>query len=271
MGYPTPLPITTKKVADHILIASGPFSRVNALNFGYRMALFRFGNDTVVWSAIPYGKETIDALKIINEDSPAQVTHLVIPDLEHTMAAKSFKAQFPKLKIIAPEGVDLGPEVPIDYKISASIANKVLKRDDLEAVGIKENTILDNFEFVYLPSHKNKELVMYDIKSKILFEADLLFNLGTPEPLEQYSPETGFPKNYYPHSGFSFLTRYMYPDSTVGRCLMNKVAGVSTEPGKSGIKAIYSLDFNQIVMCHGNIISKDAKEAFKKVFADALK
>ena len=74
----------------------------------------------------------------------------------------------------------------------------------------------------------------------------------------------GFPKGFNPHSGWSFITRYLQPYSKVGRFLFRKLVDINHS--KPGLEAIYnSWDFKTIVMCHGNIITKDAKEAFKHV------
>lgn len=279
MGYPTTLQAISRKLTNDIVIASCGFTRVNTLNFGARMALFNYDNSIVVWSAIPYGDEVIKALKLLtgNENEAFNITHLVIPDREHTLAAKSFKAQYPNMKIIAMESVDLGKDCPIDYTFTSKVGNELIdKRILSENIGIQDSVILNNFEFVYLPSHKNKELVMFDKNSKILFEADLLFNLGVPgsvsgkTKLEQFSTATGYPENFKPHLGKSFLTRYLQPHSKVGNWMANKVTKASDSETKKGLKAIYDWDFEKIVMCHGNIIESDAKNAFKSVFKSAL-
>ncbi len=35
------------------------------------------------------------------------MTHLIVPDAEHTMAAKSFGEKFPEIKILAMENVNI--------------------------------------------------------------------------------------------------------------------------------------------------------------------
>lgn len=179
MGYPNPFKTFSRNLTENIVITSGPFTRINTLNFGARMALLRFGEDIVVWSAIPYSEEVEKAITLLN--GKGTITHLIIPDQEHTMAAKSFRAKYPGLKILAPDTVNLGPDTPIDYKVSAPSGNKVLSLANnllSKELGIEPTSPLSNLEFVYLPTHANKELVVYDGKSKILFQADLIFNLG---------------------------------------------------------------------------------------------
>lgn len=268
MVYPNPLKVVSRKLNDNIVVAASGFRRFDKLNFGARMALFNYNNAVIVWSAIPFCDHVNNAIELLTGSPTSEVAYLIIPDKEHTMAAKLFKAQYPLMKIIAMELVDLGPETPIDYVVTEKYGQKLIDKAVLADIGITDPVITDNFEFVYIPTHGNKELVTYDKNSKTVFEADLLFNLRSDEPMEQFSEALGFPKNFFAHSGWSFLTRYMNPDSKVGNFLINKITNTSASAG--GLRAIYSWDFDQIVMCHGNIISKNAKAEFKKVFGKVL-
>ncbi|KGQ89345.1 hypothetical protein MGO_02195 [Candida albicans P76055] len=277
MGYPPNFKIVTKSLTENILLASTAFSRVDKFNFGARMAVFKFpqSNKIILWSPLPYTPQVIEVLtKFTNNtnESNLNIAYVIIPDREHNLAAKSYKEKFPGCKLIGMEGLDEN-SLKLDYKFIKSMGNKVLKNDDLRQIFNDSDSglIVDNFEFVYLPNHANQELVVFDKSSSTLFEADLLFNLGVPGStsgetiLEQYSPELGFPKGFNPHSGWSFITRYLQPYSKVGRFLFRKLVDINHS--KPGLEAIYnSWDFKTIVMCHGNIITKDAKEAFKHVF-----
>lgn len=269
MGYPSPLTVASRKLSENVVVSISGFTRFDRVNFGARMALFKVDNSVVVWSALPLTDDFPKALELLTGKlTAANVSHLIIPDKEHTMAAHAFKAKYPDMKIIAMEGVAKDCTIPVDYEISAAHANKVLDSAVLREIGVAEPAILDNFEFVYLPSHGNRELVMYHKASRTVFEADLLFNLNTAEPMEQFQPATGFPKGYSPFSGWSYVARYMNPESKVGRFLFNKL--VNAQAAAGGLRAIYSWDFDTLVMCHGNIIEKTGKEAFKKVFGGVL-
>lgn len=266
MTYPDPLKVINRKLTEHIVLSASGFKRFNRVNFGARMALFNYDNKIIAWSAMPYSAEVEKALNLLTGEDQNQVSYLVIPDNEHTMAAASFKQNFPDIKIIASSGVDLGAAVPIDFVIREP--HTVVGRSALTELGIEDSAILLNFEFVFLPKHGNQELVMLDKQSKILFEADLLFNLRADQSLEQFSPQLGFPLNYFPFLGWSFVSRFLNPDSSVGRFMFNKL--VKTEESASGLRSIYLWDFDKIVMCHGNIIEKNGREEFKKVFGLVL-
>ncbi|EDK41024.2 hypothetical protein PGUG_05122 [Meyerozyma guilliermondii ATCC 6260] len=275
MTYPSPLKVVSRKLADNIVISSSPFKRSNTLNFGARMALFNYGESIVVWSALPFGSHILEALVLLtgqksSDASSFNVTHLIVPDAEHTMAAKSFKEKFPEIKILAMENVNIGDGIKPDYVVTEKSGNKVLDKSLLSSeLGLTDPPLVDNFEFVYLPTHVNRELVAYEKNSKILFEADLLFNLQ-PKNLEQFSTATGYSSNFNPHSGLSFLTRYLRPESSVGRYMFNKIVKSSDPQAKKGLQAIHSWNFDQIVMCHGNVIEHGAKAQFERVFRSVL-
>ncbi|KAL6450646.1 hypothetical protein SBY92_000892 [Candida maltosa Xu316] len=222
----------------------------------------------ILWSPLPYSTQVID--KIVEftgvPESNLSIDYVIIPDREHNLAGKKYQEIFKDCKLIGMEGIN---NMDIDYKFTSKIGNKVIRGDELKEI-INDEVIYKNFEFVYLPHHANQELVVFNPASKAMFEADLLFNLGVPGSvegkvvLEQYSPELGFPKGFNPHSGWSFVTRYLQPWSKVGGVMFRKLVDVNKS--KSGLEAIYGWDFNTIVMCHGNIITENAKEDFKHVF-----
>lgn len=270
-GYPANFKIVTQSISPNVMLASSAFLRFNKFNFGNRMALFKFNKNIVVWSPLPYGPQVRATLSQFanseTEGGEYNITHVIVPNREHNLAAKSYKTEFPNVKIIAMENI---PDMPTDYLFTSKLGNKVLKGDELASIVGGDEIIVNNFEFVYLPFHQNQELVMYEKSSKAVFEGDLLFNLGVPGltsgkvTLEQFSPETGYPKGFNPHGGWSFMTRYMQPYSKVGGFLFRKL--VNVDKSKPGLEAIYGWNFDKIVMCHGNVLTKDAKEAFKHVF-----
>ncbi|KAI5952444.1 hypothetical protein KGF54_003311 [Candida jiufengensis] len=270
MVYPENFKVVTKSLSNNILLAASPFKRFDKINFGARMAIFKFpstNQDSVIpklilWSPLPYSPQVVNVINEfsgVTSESNLDIAYVIVPDREHNLAAALYKEKFPNTKIIGMEGIE---KVPLDYTFKEKDGNKLISGEVLKEL-INDELIYKNFDFVYLPYHANSELVLFDKNSKVLFEADLLFNLGVPN-LEQFSPQLGYPENYNPHSGFSFLTRYLQPYSKVGVFMFNKL--VNNAKSRKGLEAIYSLDFNTIVMCHGNIITKDAKEAFKHVF-----
>lgn len=264
MQYPEPLNLISRKLTGNIVLASSGFKRLGKINIGARMAIFNNSGSIVVWSPMPHNDEVVEALKLANGGSDDyKVSHLIIPDKEHTLAAKSFKEKYPEMKIIAVEDVDLGDLTPIDYRVTSKYARRILDAEALQEIGITDPVILSYFEFVYLPKHTNKELVMYEKASKTVFEADLLMNLRDDTPMEQ------FPDIKYPFSGWSCIAKYLNPDSMIGSAIFRKFT--NTTASAEGLRAIYSWDFDRMVMCHGNILETGAKKAFHKVFGSVIK
>ncbi|ODQ80144.1 hypothetical protein BABINDRAFT_7622 [Babjeviella inositovora NRRL Y-12698] len=260
MPYHFPLGGTSRQLTPLVTIHSCPFTRGPVIKFGARMALIKLPNtNVVVWSALPYGPEAELCFASIGKH--AKVSNVIIPDFEHTMAARDYVNQFPGVSVVGMEGVDESRVTPLTGgKFTAEHANKVLKGSELAQILKGENAqdLVDNFEFVYVPGHQNHELVMFHPESKTLFEADLLFNIQPKS--EQYG-------NINPTTGLSFIARYLQPYSKVGNWLLSKIIPVS-EGNKQGLAAIASWEFERIVMCHGEVI--EGKQASKLAFDAAF-
>lgn len=261
--YPNPLKAVIRNLTENVVIASTPFTRMSILNFGARMTLFKYDNEIIVWSAIPYGDEVVRALKQLNgtEDN-FNVTHIIIPDSVHTMAVDSFRKPFPKIKVIGMDGL----QTKVDYVIDDKLANKLIDKTVLSSIGVQSPAVLNNFEFVYIPQHQNRELLMFDKNSKFLCQADLLLMLGPSDhKLEQYSEELGYKKNFNPHGGLSYLTRFSHPGSKRFKNLVNKITKTNLPEVQESLKIIYNWDFTSIIPCHGNV-EENGKAYFKKYF-----
>ncbi|CAK9439312.1 uncharacterized protein LODBEIA_P34950 [Lodderomyces beijingensis] len=281
MGYPHNFKIATRQLTKNILLASTAFSVFNVINLGARMAVFKFSTTgapvnsaeadasetapasgkAVIWSPLPYSPQVLDVLKDFlgaSSEADLDIAYIIVPDREHNLNASKYKEKFPHVKIIGPEKIK---KVELDITFTEKEGNKLISGGSLAQLVDGDRVIVDNFEFVYLPHHFNSELVMFEKSSRAIFEADLLMNLGVNEPLEQFSPATGYAETYNPHAWFSYLTRYMQPYSKVGNYILNKV--VNRTKSQRGLEAIAAWAFDTIVVCHGNIITKDAKGAFK--------
>lgn len=269
MTYSTPHKCIVRLIAPNVAIALCPFKGLGVFNFGARMSLIRHSEGVVAFAVVPFGQDTVDALASLAgaDDEPLTVTHLVIPNTEHTMAAASFKEKYPNVKVISPEKIMVA-NVDIDYAFTAEKhGNRIIAGADLSEMGLPISIVQD-FEFVYLPYHGNRELILYNKVSKVMFEADLLFNLGHRH-LEQYSLEVGFKDLFNPHFGLSFFTRYLSPTSMIGNGLLRKICNVSQS--LPGLKAVYLWDTQAIVPCHGDVFTENVKALFKKTYPDVEK
>lgn len=275
MGYPSEIKAAIRQIAKNVVTVSCPFAIKDRLDIGGRMSLINFAGNVVVFSPIPHGEYVQQALDLLVAESgaPAQITHVFIVNFQHNLAAKSYKKAYPDVKIIAGYNVDLGPDCPIDYVLGKDQGNRVLSGADLESELGLVAPWKDQLDVVFLRYHKNKDVVLFHKEYKILFEGDVIMNIGAKDEhgaVEQYSPATGFPEKHYPFTGWSYLLRFCHPDGFMGRWISSRVNLIKNPKAVEGLKVVEGLDFEVIVPCHGNVISSGAKQTFRELFKDVL-
>jgi hypothetical protein len=119
------------------------------------------------------------------------------------------------------------------------------------------------FDWEYVPSHLNKEIVFHHKPTKSLITADMMFNLPATE---QFS-KTGVD----PRSGIlNRLAAAM--QHTEGSAVWQKRMiwyGTSAADRKGFNKSVARIngwDFERIVACHGDVIEGNGKAIWEKVF-----
>lgn len=268
MGYPTPLIPSIRKIAENVVTVSCPFSIREKLDVGNRMTLIRYDSDVVIFSPIMYDDYFQQALHLLGLD--LNVKYMVIVNFQHNLGAASFKKIYPDLKIIAGERVKLGPDCDVCIKIPHDMGNRILQAlEYTEKWGLSESWWSD-LEFCYLITHKNTDVVLYQKSGKILMAGDVVFNMGVTDEtgaIEQYSPATGWPDKHYPYTGWSFLLRFMHPSSYIGPYFFARLSQTKIKEGKQAIQMLYDKwNFETIVPCHGNVITKDTRTLFRRGF-----
>lgn len=212
----------------------------------------------VVFAPTPVCEQSEAALKLLAGDSP-NVKYLVAPDFEHHMALKAWKDKFPKALIIGPEELrekKKAEGVEIDIVFKPTDGNKLLSGSSLASVGFPKE-LVDTFDAVYLPSHANKEIMLYHKPSETLLQADAIFN--TPS-IEQYKgsgvdPKGGWVPNAMNWMGFdSYLQKKLWPSLYVDK------AGA-----KKGFTELLTLPIKRIIPCHGDVIEEEPSEIKSKL------
>jgi len=190
------------------------------------------------------------------------VSYLIAPDLEHHIFLSSWYASFPSAHVIGPEGLPekRAAQMAKDKSVTNVPFSTVFRGN--EKVSVSEEFDKE-FEYEYFPMHTNKELVFYHKPSKVLIEADLMFNLPATE---QYSKTGESATTGWATKLFGSL------QSTSGTAIWQKrmlwyVLSKGDRPGfSSKAQRVDSWDIDTIIPCHGDVITDDAKGIFRKVF-----
>lgn len=249
---------------------ASPFSMVNVANIGARMAIFKYGNELIFWSPIPYGPYIEDAIDLLTRRRDnLSVTHLFVVNREHNVVAKSYLERYPDIKIVGGEGA-LGKDCPVHYEFKAEDGNKVIKGEEARAKFHASGEFWSNLEFVYMSKHVNKELVIYEKNLHMLFEGDLLMDIGRPDNegnYESYSPSTGYAHQFNPFTGVSWMIGQIKAGGWFGWIAHFVFSRTWSAEGAATVKLIYEAwDFDTIVQCHGNLITGIAKDTYAEIY-----
>ncbi|EGW32204.1 uncharacterized protein SPAPADRAFT_61287 [Spathaspora passalidarum NRRL Y-27907] len=242
------------------------------------MSILNYDGNLVIWSPLEYHEETFTKAVnlLVGEGSSYQVKYVIAINNEHNLYAHQYKEKF-GAKIIACDKAKLKNNVEVDHKVTESLLDMVI-RGDLwqEKLGISDYYFKDNLEMICMKSHVTNDVELFEKNTHTLYVGDLIINLGAPGTttgqveLEQYSEATGYYKGYNPHGWLSFPTRYLQPRSAVGSYLANYFAQTKSPEGAESIRTICQWDFSKIVVTHGNVIEKEGKDDFKKLFSSVF-
>lgn len=189
-----------------------------------------------------------------------RVGYIAALDFEHHTFISDWAKAFPSAKIL---GVEDLPEKR--EKDKATVGSKFehvwtsRNKNDMKV----DPEFDSEFDYEYVGSHANKELVFCHKPDKTLIEADMMFNLPAREQFSRTGED--------PTSGF--LTKlFVGLQSTVGSATWQKrflwyVASSSDRNSfNQSARKIASWDFDRIIPCHGDVIETGGKGIFKKVF-----
>lgn len=186
-------------------------------------------------------------------------------DFEHHIYVSDWAKAFPAAKLLGVAGLPEKRE-----KNPATAGSKfqhVWTQKNKHDIKVDEEFDRE-FDYEYVGSHPNKELVFCHRPDRTLIEADMLFNLPA---YEQFS-KTG----QDPTSGV--LTKFFNIfQTTIGSAAWQKrflwyAASRGDRTGfNQSAKRIASWDFEKIIPCHGDVIETGGKRIFQKVFEWHLK
>ncbi|KAG6902053.1 hypothetical protein C0995_005110 [Termitomyces sp. Mi166 len=227
-----------REVVKNVWTFSRPFARSGFIPFGGRSTAIKLKSGGVwVLASTPLEPET--KAKI---DELGPVKYIVSPDAVHYLFLGEFKKAYPEAKMIAPvEVVDRLSDLKFDG-----------------AWGRDPPSMLYGFEdeikACFFSGFKNKDIAFLHVESKVLIEADLLFNLPAKE---QYSKSSSSPN--LPFIGG------LSPNSWVHTRMIRSL-GVNKEAMKRDARIVASWNFEKIIPCHGDVIEVDGKQAWESVY-----
>jgi len=193
----------------------------------------------------------------------SNVKYLAALDYEHHIFLSEWSRAYPAATIIGVEGL---PEKREKNKETAGLRfTHVFTRSNKNELKIGEEFDRD-FEYEYLPAHRNKELVFYYKPDRTLIEADVLFNLPARE---QYTRSKEDPTSGFFNTLFNGLMNAKGEAKWQRRMLWYGPS--PRNEFNQSIKKISGWDFERIIPCHGDVIEENGQEVWKKMFAWNLK
>jgi len=222
---------------------------------GGRGTLVRLASGAVaVFSPValtPEVKKTVSSM--------GDLKYITALDVEHHMFLGPWNKEYPSAKVIGVEGL---PEKRASQKVE-NVPFSVLF-----TAANKDTTKIDpdfdkEFDYEYVPSHLNKELVFCHKPSGTLITADYLMNLPANEQFSKAgeSPSTGILTKL-------FISLYNTQGAALGqKRMLWHVASRSDREGfnKSAAK-INSWNFDTVIPCHGDVVDTGGKGLFQKLF-----
>lgn len=119
------------------------------------------------------------------------------------------------------------------------------------------------FDYEYVHSHKNKEIVFHHKPTKTMIQADLMFNLPSTE---QYSKT-----DVNPTTGIWTRLFAAFANTNPG-VWQNRMIWYGTSAGDRlgfarSMARIEKWNFDKIIPCHGDVMETDAKGIFMRVMS----
>ncbi|EAU82824.2 hypothetical protein CC1G_11341 [Coprinopsis cinerea okayama7 len=234
-----------REVANGVWTFSRPFARFGIFPVGGRSTAVKLRNGGVwVLASTKLDEETKATL-----DRLGQVEYIIGADAVHHLFLREFKTAYPGAKLVAPlEAVEKPSNEGLKF-------DGVWGRDAPDTkYGFEED-----IEHCYFSGFKNRDVAFLHKDSKSLIQADLLMNLP---PYEQYSKSASSPTVLGMNLGLrpgSWGYSHMIRSLTTDHAKMKEHA-----------QTVYRWDFERIIPCHGDVIEKDGKVAWKTVYSSFL-
>lgn len=216
-----------EKIAENVWVAAAPLSFMG-LHVGTRMTVIRLSSGAVLLhSPVP-----LSAGLQAEIDAVGSVRHIVCPNLFHHMYAGEALSTWPQAKLHGPKKLQK-------------------KRQDLHFDAVLSDTPDPDWQGELLPitiaGSLLNETVLYHVPSQTLVTSDLVENF-----------------KQHPH----WLTRtYLRLNGMLGKITwppVMRIVYLNRRAARADIERILALPFERIIIAHGDIIRRNARETLRK-------
>ncbi|KAK5078323.1 hypothetical protein LTR64_003268 [Lithohypha guttulata] len=240
-------------VPNQIATLSTPFHRFGLIKFGSRATIVKLKTGNLaVFSPVALTTEAKAKVEQMCQLRPSgSVRYIVSPDFEHHIFLGPWAKEYPDANIIGPEGLPEKREKDSD--------TKGLKFSHVFTQANKATMTItpefdDDFNYEYMHSHQNKELVLFHKPSRTLIEADVIFNLPATEQFSRSGEDA--------NSGI--LTKLVNGMLNTRGDMKWQKRAIYYGPGSSdrrafrdSVRKIQSWgEFDRLIPCHGDVIEK---------------
>ncbi|KAG8525851.1 uncharacterized protein KY384_000611 [Bacidia gigantensis] len=245
--------MSIRQVTPNITTCSAPFYRFGRIKLSVKLqsgALAVFSPTALT----PEVRSTVESLG-------NKVSYIAALDFEHHIYLGDWAKAYPNAKLMGVEGLPEKREKNPETK--GNIFKYVWTNQNKDHLKVDEDFDKE-FDYEYVGSHANKELVFLHKPDRTLIEADMMFNLPAYEQhsKDKENAESGILTKLF--TGFQ---------NTKGTALWQKrflwyVASSANRPDfNTSVHKINGWNFDRIIPCHGDVIETGGKGIFQKLFA----
>jgi Domain of unknown function (DUF4336) len=245
-----------RDILPNMTTLSTPFARFGVFKVGGRATIVKLQTGALaVFSPVALTDDVRSKIQSMGNN----VKYISAMDFEHHIYITPWAKAYPQAAVIGVEGL---PEKRENDPATKGISfSHVFTQSNKKDMRISEE--FDNeFDYEYVHSHQNKELVYYHKPTKTMIQADFMFNLPA---YEQYSKS-----GVAPNSGILtklFISFMNTKDDAVWqRRFVWYLAGSKDRPGFSeSVNRMKRWDLQRIIPSHGDVIESGAQGIFDKI------
>ncbi|WP_170319727.1 DUF4336 domain-containing protein [Polyangium spumosum] len=222
-------------IAEDLWAATHPLRIAGGVRMDTRMTVARLPGERLwIHSPIPIDDALAAALEELGK-----VSYLVAPNLYHNLFLGPASARFPEARVFAPPGLARKiPSLRIDEALSAAPPDAW--------AGVIDQRLVEG-------APPMEEVVFLHRPSRSLVVSDLLFNIQRPEGL-----------------GTKFVLTLMGTRGKLARSRAWSLITKDKAAWKASVREVLALDFEKMIMAHGDVVADDAKARVSEVLRPYL-